>query len=744
MTSNLATPFAKRGPLVSSALLSVLVCLQLSSPLLAQTALPSTRFVEGSGHSASQTQGVVRVSPECEVLLASGDLHLQFHMYGLATGGEASEHTLSLTFRSLSVDWSGDFTGGFDLGPGWSSTVGGRLIPSGQGSITLTSADGQQTEFIHQSGQWTAETGSQLSLEPRGGGWIVRDWKQEEVHFDATGRQTAVVSAKGRVHEIEFSAGKVSRLTAPTGDYVNFQYTSTGRLQQATHSTGATWQMGYDAAGRLNSILDPSANDISLTYDGTVEWSYPFFTSIVTPHHDIEVMPNGNLLLTAWEELGGAGAVAAGRNPATVGTSFMPDAIYELQPVGDKDAIVVWEWHPDDHFVQDFDSNLPNFGVVADHPELIDVNFGHDGDWMHVNGIDYNADLDQIAISVPNFNEVWIIDHSTTTAEAATHSGGNSGKGGDLLYRWGNPAVYGRGVEADRRFFFIHDVQWIEPGLPGAGNLLIYNNGQNRPVGGNWSSVDEWAPPVDAQGNYSLASGQAYGPTSLEWTYSDQGNFYSAIMSGCERLANGNTLICEATSGRMFEVDSSGSILWTHINPAPGLNWVFKARRYGDCDTNGVFDGDQIANGASDTNGNGELDSCETPENYCSASTNSSGQAAQMGWAGSTSLAANDLDLIATGCPASVFGLFAYSPNQGSLPLGEGTLCLSAPFTRLPVLMTDGAGVANFDFDNQNLPLVSPALTAGTEWNFTFWFRDVSGGPAGFNLSDGLAVLFVQ
>ena len=71
-------------------------------------------------------------------------------------------------------------------------------------------------------------------------------------------------------------------------------------------------------------------------------------------------------------------------------------------------------------------------------------------DWMHANAVDYNEDLDQIMISAREFNEVWIIDHSTSTAEAASHSGGMYGKGGDLLYRWGNPEAYGRGDSTDR------------------------------------------------------------------------------------------------------------------------------------------------------------------------------------------------------------------------------------------------------------------------------------------------------
>jgi hypothetical protein len=59
--------------------------------------------------------------------------------------------------------------------------------------------------------------------------------------------------------------------------------------------------------------------------------------------------------------------------------------------------------------------------------------------WNHMNSIDYNPTFDQIAMSVRGNSEVWIIDHSTTTAQAKGHTGGKYGKGGDLLYRYGNP-----------------------------------------------------------------------------------------------------------------------------------------------------------------------------------------------------------------------------------------------------------------------------------------------------------------
>ena len=133
---------------------------------------------------------------------------------------------------------------------------------------------------------------------------------------------------------------------------------------------------------------------------------------------------------------------------------------------------IVWEWHAWDHLIQDFDSTKANYGVVADHPELIDVNyFTNNGnpDWMHANAIDYNENLDQVVISNPEFNEIWIIDHSTTTAQAAGSTGGSAGRGGDLIYRWGNPMTYGHGDSTDIQLHYQHNPNWIDDFVPSSG-----------------------------------------------------------------------------------------------------------------------------------------------------------------------------------------------------------------------------------------------------------------------------------
>ena len=59
-------------------------------------------------------------------------------------------------------------------------------------------------------------------------------------------------------------------------------------------------------------------------------------------------------------------------------------------------------------------------------------------DFLHFNSIDFNPQLNQILLSVRNFNEIWIIDHNTSSLQAKSHKGGKCGKGGDLIYRWGN------------------------------------------------------------------------------------------------------------------------------------------------------------------------------------------------------------------------------------------------------------------------------------------------------------------
>ncbi len=303
-------------------------------------------------------------------------------------------------------------------------------------------------------------------------------------------------------------------------------------------------------------------------WDGNIIWDFRYNRDGVRSHHDVKTLPDGNVLLIAWETKTRAETIAAGRNPDYVSyDGFMPDHVIEVQPTGPSSGEIVWEWHVWDHLIQDYDSSKENYGVVGDHPELVDINYNTAlfYDWMHTNSIDYNEEFDQILISVHNFNEVWIIDHSTTIEEAAGHTGGNSGNGGDLLYRWGNPETYDAGTTSDEKFFNQHDATWIEEGYPGEGNILVFNNGVNRP-GSHYSTVDEIIPPVNDSGEYYLEPGSAYGPEAQTWIYTANPptSLYSLTVSGAKRLPSGNTLITNGVTGQIFEVTPEGTTVWQY------------------------------------------------------------------------------------------------------------------------------------------------------------------------------------
>jgi Arylsulfotransferase (ASST) len=368
-------------------------------------------------------------------------------------------------------------------------------------------------------------------------------------------------------------------------------YTTTTYLIDREGNINHTWPSSYQPFTEaywlgngtiLRPIISGGGGLQKILWDGTLAWDYRYQVSGCTCHHDVKYLPNGNVLMIVWETKTRNEAIAAGRNPSTIpGNTFTSDKIIEVKQTGPTSGQIVWEWHVWDHLIQDYDSSKANYGVVGDHPELIDINYGDSfvGDWLHTNSVDYNPKYDQVLIDIHNFNEVWVIDHSTTTEEAAGHEGGEYGKGGDLLYRWGNPEAYDAGVAGDQKLFFQHGAAWIPAGYPGEGHILVFNNGNNRPSG-QYSTVDEFAPPVDSEGEYYLEPGGAYGPDEYTWSYSatPPSSFYSTVFGGALRLMDGNTLICGGTTGKFLEVTPDGTKVWEYINkfPSPSQDDVFK------------------------------------------------------------------------------------------------------------------------------------------------------------------------
>ena len=335
-----------------------------------------------------------------------------------------------------------------------------------------------------------------------------------------------------------------------------------------------------------------------ISWNNDLTWSHDFSNNQEQSHHDIALMPNGNILVLLWDRHSAEETIAKGKQENLIDTinGFWSEKIWEIKLLPDNQFEIIWEWNSWDHIVQDLDENLEGYGIISEHPEKFNINYpplSQSPDWMHMNSIDYNPELDQIVLSSRNFNEIYIIDHSTTTEEAKTGQGGKYGKGGDILYRWGNVSAYNQSSLESQKLFGQHDAHWIDEGLPGEGNILIFNNGFGRPGITLASSLEEISPDDNGDGFYELNSNNSFDPIESQWTYPEEltNEFYSGRISGSQRLPNGNTLVCLGRSGRFVELNADKEIIWSYQNPVsiggpiiqganPVGTDVFKIQRY--------------------------------------------------------------------------------------------------------------------------------------------------------------------
>jgi len=380
--------------------------------------------------------------------------------------------------------------------------------------------------------------------------------------------------------------------------------------------------------GTINRSIPPGrgARYHQYDWDGELLWEHVEERPGYNPHHDFLVIWNPKLeqrtlLYLATKQKTHDEVIALGADPSrSQDYASNPDGIVEV----DMDGNVVWEWNISDHVVQDFDSSLPNYGVISESPGKMDINFGEGGvggDWIHANAMDYNETLDHIVVNNSTFSESYVIDHGATfvPGDPGASIALAANDAGDFVHRWGNPCVYDSGrcpsVSRDGRtsnhghqqVFFTHDIQWIaeqETGtsgsLPGEGNMLIFDNGARR-LDTTFSSVIEFNPydgPMkngvyvpEARAGYGpgpaastpaigmgagmgmgMGMGGGAGPlvsNQVVWKFQSAlpNSFYSQYISSAQRLPNGNTLINSGANGHFFEVTRDGEVVWEYINP---------------------------------------------------------------------------------------------------------------------------------------------------------------------------------
>jgi hypothetical protein len=305
-------------------------------------------------------------------------------------------------------------------------------------------------------------------------------------------------------------------------------------------------------------------------WDGNCIWEFRYDKDMayaernVQQHHDFELLPNGNLLITASEYgvetlvevIKGAGVPNPEYGDETA--DFADNTAQYILDGTKADFVPVWKWSVGDHVTT---ANDP-YGFAPG----LQINFNH---------VDYLPERDHILVGSNRSSEILIIDHAT----------------GDLLWRWGNPANYG--APGRQKLSFQHSVHWVasgygyhfSPSHPAYGDIILFNN--SDPKQDPYSSVVQITPPWNGT-SYEMMPNGAFGPD--DWTrrikkfrikdengktvwYQFDGNWQGSA----QMFPNGNVLITiggptrdpgvEMMTGTSFEVTPDNESIWRYVNP---------------------------------------------------------------------------------------------------------------------------------------------------------------------------------
>jgi YD repeat-containing protein len=204
-----------------------------------------------------------------EVNLATGNLLCAISTGRFYDEGLPPYHEVALVHNAQRASTSGDFTGGFDLGDGWSSNLGVILSFPSSGAAELVLGDGNVIEFEDQSGTWAPEAGSFLTLEAEGSAWVVTDKAGWKTHLDSSGKLTSIESSEGNSYAATWGTNGVSSAVEPSGRGSTFDYDTSGRLETVDFPTGTLWTLAYDTNGLLASVTNADYGTVSMTYDGS-------------------------------------------------------------------------------------------------------------------------------------------------------------------------------------------------------------------------------------------------------------------------------------------------------------------------------------------------------------------------------------------------------------------------------------------------------------------------------------------
>ncbi len=323
---------------------------------------------------------------------------------------------------------------------------------------------------------------------------------------------------------------------------------------------------------------------VQADWDGKIVWRFNKYERIKDPHqkpvwmarqhHDYQregnpvgyyvpgmapLVDRGNTLVLGHQNV---------QRPEISGKPLLDDVIFEV----DWSGKLIWQWCCSDHFDElGFDENAKN--TIARNPYTRNVASSH-GDWMHINSMstlgpnrwfdagDQRFHPDNIIWDARNANIIAIIERQT----------------GKLVWRLGPDYALD---EKHRKLGWIigqHHAHMIPRGLPGEGNILVYDNGGQAGYG----APNPGSPNGVGNALRDHSRILEFNPLTLEVVWSNlppapdragpprqrKGfNIYSSFISCAQRLPNGNTMVTEGAGGRLFEVTPEYEIVWEYISP---------------------------------------------------------------------------------------------------------------------------------------------------------------------------------
>ncbi|WP_136797371.1 aryl-sulfate sulfotransferase [Desulfosediminicola ganghwensis] len=336
---------------------------------------------------------------------------------------------------------------------------------------------------------------------------------------------------------------------------------------------------------------------IQVDWDGNVVWKFNEYEYIEDPgeqpqwmarvHHDYQRQGNpvGYYVPEMDAQVDGGNTLILGHKNLVCKNisdkNLLDDTIYEIS----WDGEILWEWVCSEHF-EEFGFREDAKNALARDPNMRPCGGGM-GDWMHLNSMsqlgpnkwyeagDTRFHPDNIIVDGRETNLIFIISKET----------------GKVVWKVG--PYYDHTPEKDLEWIIgQHHAHMIPKGLPGEGNILVYDNG-------GWAGYGS-CHPASPTGTKNVLRDYSrvleFDPITLKivWQYTpqeaslvhptDSNRLYSPFISSAQRLPNGNTLITEGSGGRLIEITADHELVWEYISPYWGksfnMNMVYRAYRY--------------------------------------------------------------------------------------------------------------------------------------------------------------------